>query len=79
MPEDNGSQTVVVYHDVTTGEWVEVEGHSESTRRVKASNRLGCHHSDVRRGYDHSDREADDTAVAEGVLQDALGEDSDGE
>lgn len=67
-------ETVVVYHDVTTGEWAEVEGQSVRSRRVKAAERLGCDSSDLRRGYGHSNRVADDetAVVAEGVLQEAL-------
>lgn len=68
-----------VYHNVITGDWVEVEGSSEASRRSEAATRLGCDSSDIRRGYDHSDREAEDTVLAEGVLQDALGGEDGGE
>jgi len=74
MTGDRAEETVVVYHDVTTGEWTEAEGQSVRSRRVKAAERLGCDSSDLRRGYGHTDRVADDetAVVAEGLLQDAL-------
>lgn len=63
------------YHDVTSGEWVEVEASDEKSRRWLAAQKLGCDESDIRRGYDHSDREPDETPVADGVLRDALDDD----
>jgi len=77
---DDAVQESEVYHSVISGEWVELEGSSESARRSKAAMQLDCDSSDIRRGYDHSGREADDeTAVlAENLIREALRGDDDG-
>ncbi|WP_161973233.1 hypothetical protein [Halostella litorea] len=44
-----------VFHDATTGEWIEVDGGDESYCRMEAANRLGCAESDLREGYGFED------------------------
>jgi hypothetical protein len=65
------------FRDVVSGEYCEAKTNSEAAARQIAAQSIGADPSDLRRIYDHSGREPEDTEAAEQVLKDALGDDYD--
>lgn len=67
------------FRDVVSGEYCQAKTNSEAAARQIAAQSIGADPSDLRRIYDHSGREPEETDDAKAVLRDALGEDYDAE
>jgi hypothetical protein len=63
------------FRDVVSGEYCEAKTDSESVARQLAAQSIGADASDLRRIYDHSGREPEDTEEADRILEKALGYD----
>lgn len=66
------------FRDVVSGEYCQAKTNSEAAARQVAAQSIGADPSDLRRIYDHSGREAEDTDFAAAVLDEALEEGYDG-
>lgn len=67
------------FRDVVSGQYAQARTDSEAAARQMAAQKIGADPSDLRRIYDHSGREAEDTEFAAAILDEALEEENDGE